>query len=168
MSNPKRRKKSAIKIILAIVGGMMLVAMIGVIVSGIWYKRQCNIIYDEVNSSVVSSGMKIYAEYEGEGVEISKANINNIINSVTDRMVLFTSADKMPDEEPVILRFANELSMEIYPANGYEVFVKHITESKTRYYYIENTCNFTNLKKMVSLDQWSYPNILVDYMESLN
>ncbi len=95
-------------------------------------------------------------------VLISEANINPIIKSITDSMVVFASADDIPNEDPVILEFGDLLLMEIYPAEGYEVFVKHVRKNKAKYYYIKNTCNFNNLKKMVSLDQWSNPNIGID------
>jgi hypothetical protein len=161
MSSHIRKRKFNKWIILPILGSAILVVMLGIVVSGFWYKSQCNKIYDEINASVVKSGMKIYAEYDERKVEISRPNINYVINSITNRMVLFTSADKMPQTEPVILQFGDELLMEVYPNEGYGVFVKHATDKKTNYYLIENTCNFNNLKKMVSLDEWSYPNILV-------
>lgn len=163
MNNPVRKRKVNKWMILPIIGCIVLVTMLGTVISGFWYKRQCSIVYDEVNSSVVKSGMKIYAKYDEQKVEISRPNINYIINSVTDRMILFTSADKTPQTEPIILEFGEELSMEIYPSDGYQVFVKHATTGeKAKYYLIKNTCNFNNLKKMVSLDEWSYPNILVE------
>lgn len=150
-------------VIFAIVGITILVSLIGVVVAGFWYKRKCSIIYDEVNASVVKSGMIIHAEYSGQKVLISQPNINYIINSVTDRMVKFASVDDMPKEvEPVILQFGEELLMEVYPAEGYDVFVKHANKNKTKYYFINETCNFNNLKKMVSLDQWTYPNISIE------
>lgn len=162
MSNPVRKRKVNKWIILPALGCIILIVMLGTVIGGFWYKRQCSIVYDEVNASIVKSGMKLYAEYDEQKVEISRPNINYIINSVTNRMVLFASADKKPQTEPIILEFGEELSMEIYPSDGYEVFVKHATDKKTKYYLIKNTCNFDNLRKMVSLDEWSYPNMLVE------
>ncbi len=137
-----------------------LIAMVGVVVGGILYKRQCDNVYDEVNASIVESGMKLYGEYNGQNVEISQQNINYIINSVTSRMVTFSSANKMPSVDPVILQFGDSLLMEVYPEEDYKVFIKHRTDKKTKYYYIDDTCNFSNLIKMVSVDEWSYPNIV--------
>ena len=162
MNNPGRKRQFNKSILFPVIGIGLLLAMIGVVVSGFWYQRQCSIIYDEVNASVVKSGMKIYAEYDGQKVEISRPNINYVINAITDRLVSFTSEDKTPEEEPVILAFGEELLMEIYPAEDYNVFVRHTADDKTKHYIIKGTCNFNNLKKMVSLDQWSYPNILVE------
>lgn len=141
---------------------ILLIVMVCVVVRGFWYKRQCDLIYNEVNTGVVRSGMKIYAEYEGQKVEIASPNINRVVNSVTNPLVLFTSVDKMPEAEPIILEFGDELRMEIYPGNNYEVFVKHVNDKKTKYYTIENTCSFKQLKKIISLDEWSHPNILIE------
>lgn len=162
MSNSKKKRKPYKGSAITVIAIIILIVMAGVVGRAFWYKRQCDIIYSEVNSSVVRSGMKIYAEHKGQKVEISKPNINRVINSVTDRMVLFTSADEMPEEEPIILEFGDVLLMEIYPGERYDVFVKHATDEKTKYYIIKDTCNFDQLKKLVSLDEWSYPNILME------
>lgn len=162
MSKPRRKIRISKVFIMATLGSAFVCVLVGVVVAGLWFKRQCNIVYDEVNSSVVKSGMKIHAEYDEVEVEISRSNINSVINSVTSRMVYFSSASKMPQAEPVILRFGDELLMEIYPDEGYGVFVKHVTNARTKYYIIENTCNFNNLKRMISVEDWSYPNILIN------
>lgn len=162
MNSSKNKRKLNKGNLVLITVTLLLVVMVGVVVRAFWYKRQCDIIYSEVNSSVVKSNMKIYTEYEGQKVEISQPNINRVINSVTNDLVLFTSAKEMPEEDPIVLEFGDELLMEIYPGEKYEVFVKHETDKKTRYYTIENTCNFKQLKQIISLDEWSYPNILIE------
>jgi hypothetical protein len=136
--------------------------MIVIIFEGFWYKRRCDIINEEINASVLKSGMKIYAEYQNQRVEISQANINRVINSVTDRLVYFSSKDEMPEAEPIVLEFGNVMSLEIYPDEGYDVFVKNSSDKGTKYYIIKETCSFKQLRKMVSVDEWAYPNILTE------
>lgn len=162
MSNRGSIRKFIKANLFPVFGIVILITMIAVVYRFFWYKRQCDIIYNEVNSSVVECGMKVHAKYQGQKVEISQANINRVINSVTDRLVYFASADEMPQKEPIILEFGDILLMEIYPATGYEVFVKHQTQDKTSYYIIKDTCNFDQLRKVVSVDEWSSPNILIN------
>ena len=162
MSSPEWKRRINKGNILLVTGIIILLIMIGVVFRIFWYKRQCDIIYNEVNSSIVESEMKLYAEYMGQKVQISRPNINRIINSITDRLVYFTSEKEMPEEDPIVLEFGDVLFMEVYPAEGYEVFVKHSTDEKTEYYIIKNTCSFKQLKKMVSVDEWSSPNILIE------
>ena len=164
MSKSKKKIKFNKSILLIILGSIILIAMVGVIVSGFWYKRQCDIIYDEVNASVVECGMQVHGEYEGQRVLLSQPNLNYVMRSVTDKMVVLSSRDDIPDgePEPVRLHFGEVLLMELYPGEGNKVFIRHFIDDKTKYYIIEDTCNFNNLKKMVSLDEWGYPNILLE------
>ena len=162
MSNSKKKRKIYKGSVITAIAIIVLIVMAGVVIRAFWYKRQCDIVYSEVNSSFVKSGMKIYAEYNGQKVEISQPNINRVINSVTDRMVLFTSEKEMPEGEPIILEFGDVLLMEIYQGERYDVFVKHKTDEDAKYYIIKDTCNFQQLRKMISLDEWAYPNILME------
>ena len=157
----KGKRKVNKTIILIIVGSIILMAMVGTIVRIFWYKRKCDIIYNEVYASVVECDEKVFAEYGGQMVILSRPNLNYVLKSVTDRLVILSSADKMPTGDPVRLYFGDVLLMEVYQTEGYDVFVKHVIDKKTKYYIIDGTCNFKNLKKMVSLDEWSYPNFLV-------
>lgn len=161
MSKTKRRKVNK-TIILIVVGSIIFMAMVGTVVRMLWYKRKCDIIYNEVNASVVECDEIVYGEYGGQKVMLSRPNLNYVLKSVTDRLVVLSSADKMPSGDPVSLYFGEVLLMEIYKGEGYDVFVKHVIDNKTKYYIIDGTCNFKNLKKMVSLDEWSYPNFLVE------
>lgn len=164
MSKSKKKIKFNKSMLMIAVGSIIIFAMVGVIVSGFWYKRQCDIIYDEVNVSVVECGLQVHGEYDGQIVLLSQPNLNYVIRSVTDKMVVLSSHDEIPEgePEPVRLHFGDVLLMEIYPGEGNKVFVRHYIDNKAKYYIIDGTCNFKNLKKMVSLDEWSYPNYLVE------
>lgn len=160
MSSSKRKINRTI--IFVVIGSIILIAMIGVVVSGFWYKRKCDIIYDEVNASVFECDEIVFGEYDGKKVILSQPNLNYVLRSITDRMVVFSSADEIPSESPVSLYFGDALLMEVYPGEDSQVFIKHSIGKKTKYYIIEETCNFKNLMKMVSIDEWSSPNLLVE------
>jgi len=164
LSNNAKKYKISKTMVLAIVGSMMLVAMVGLIIRIFWYKRQCDIIYAEVNASVVECGEEVYGEYDGQMVLLSQANLSYVLRSVTDKMVVISSRDEIPEgePEPVRLHFGDVLLMEVYPGEDNKVFIKHSINKTTKYYVIDGTCNFNNLKKMVSIDEWSYPNYLVE------
>ncbi len=166
MRNEKAVKKKARRFdkgkFLMILGPVILVIMIGGVISAIWYVRQCNLIYNQVIDCVGNKDITMYGEYDGQLVEISPENQYPIWNTITKKMVTFTSADKMPDKKPVIIRFDDILEMEIYPTESRDLFVKHVKDKKIRYYYITDARDFSYLKKMVSLDGWSAPNIIVE------
>jgi hypothetical protein len=148
--------------VLLILAPVILVGMIGAIVSALWYVRQCNVNYQQVIGCIGNNEITMYGEYDGQIVEISYENRHPIGNTITEKMVTFTSADKMPAETPVIIRFDDILEMDIYPTKSKDLFVKHVTDKKIKYYYIKDACDFSYLKKMVSFEGWCVPNIIVE------
>ena len=56
-------------------------AMVGTIVRIFWYKRKCDIIYNEVYASVVECDEKVFAEYGGQMVILSRPNLNYVLKS---------------------------------------------------------------------------------------
>lgn len=146
--------------ILIVLGIIMFFGVIGFIARACWYVYQCNSIYNQVTGCTGDNDITIYGEYDGQTVKVAYGNRTSIWDTVTEKMVTFTSADKMPAQQPVILRFEDKLKMEIYPAEGKDLFVKHITDKETKYYIIKNACDFSYLKKMVSIEGWNVPNMI--------
>lgn len=147
-------------IIMIVLMTVILLGMIGFIVSSLWYSHQCNMIYNQVTDCVGDKAVTIYGEYNGQMVEIAYENRNSIWDTITDKMVVFTSANKMPAQQPVIIRFDDYMKIEVYPTESKDLFVKHLTGKTIKYYYIKNACDFTYLQKMVSLEGWNVPNMI--------
>lgn len=168
MKNEKTEKQKARRFhlskgtFLMILAPVILFAMIGAIGSALWYAHQCNLNYNQVIDCIGHNEITMYGEYDGQIVEISYENRHPIGNTIAEKMVTFTSADKMPAKKPVIIRFDDILEMDIYPTENKDLFVKHVMDKKIKYYYIKDACDFSYLKKMVSLEGWCAPNIIVE------
>lgn len=145
-------------VILSIFGISLLLIIIVFIVRALMFSYQCNIIYNQVSAHAGNNDLAMHGEYNGEIVEITYENRFPIWDTVSDKMVEFTSADKMPDEKPVTLSFEDGFLMELYPTDSKDLFVKHVNNDKVKYYYIKNTNYFDYLVKMVSLEGWSVAN----------
>lgn len=149
-------------IVLYILVAVIFAGMLIFIVSSLWYSRQCSLIYNQVTNCVGNYDIAMYGEYDGQIVEIARENRNPIWDSITDKMVVFTTADQMPAEQPVIVRFDDILKMEIYPTDSKDLFVKYEKGGTVKYYFVKNTSYFSYLLKMVSKDGWLAPNIVPD------
>lgn len=148
-------------ICLSITGILVFVVIIFFIVRALMFSYQCNVIYNQVSAHIGNNDLVMYGEYDGQIVEISYENRFPIWDTVSDKMVEFTTVDRLPDMKPVILRFEDGFLMELYPTDSKDLFVKHVTNDKVRYYYINNTNYFEYLVKMVSLEGWSVTNKVI-------
>lgn len=145
-------------VILSILGISVFLVIIAFIVRALMFSYQCNIIYNQVSAHIGNNDLVMYGEYNGEIVEVTYENRFPIWDTVSDKMVEFTSSDKTPEEKPVTLHFEDGFLMELYPTDSKDLFVKHVNNDKVEYYYIKNTNYFDYLVKMVSLEGWSVAN----------
>lgn len=145
-------------VILSILGISVFLVIIAFIVKALMFSYQCNVIYNQVSVHAGNNELTMYGEYDGAIVEITYENRFPIWDTVSDKMVEFTSADKTPDEKPVTLCFEDGFLMELYPTDSKDLFVKHVNNDKVKYYYIKNTNYFDYLVKMVSLEGWYVAN----------
>ncbi|MFT4144701.1 MAG: hypothetical protein QM644_09620 [Mobilitalea sp.] len=148
-------------IVLSMLGISVFILIIAFIVRALMFSYQCNEIYYQVSTHAGNNDLVMYGEYDNQIVEIAYENRFPIWDTVSDKMVEFTSADKTPDDKPVTLRFEDGFSMEVYPTDSKDLFVKHVIKDKIKYYYIKNTNYFDYLVKMVSPDGWSAANLSV-------
>lgn len=136
----------------------LLITGFVLIYGSIRHKLKIERIYNQITECVGTREITMYGEYNDQTVKISLENRGPIWEYLTDRNIEFTTIDDMPDVEPIIVQFDDKLEMDIYPMEDYKVFVKHVDGKKVIYYIIDGTCNFTNLKRMVSLEGWYAPN----------
>lgn len=145
-------------LILSILGISIFLLTIVFIVKALMFSYQCNVIYNQVSTHSGNNDLAMYGEYDGEIVEIAYENRFPIWDTISDKMVEFTSANKTPAEKPVILSFEDGFLMELYPTDSKNLFVKQVNNDKVKYYYIKDTNYFDYLIKMVSLDGWYVAN----------
>jgi hypothetical protein len=154
----KRRFKLDIGKVAIIFVLALIIAGLSIVYVAFQHKLKINAVFNQVTKYVGNPDNTMFGEYNGQTVKIAHENRDVIWNSVTDKNIKFSTSDKMPAEEPIIIQFGDKLELDIYPMEDYDVFVKHISENKVKYYIIEGTCNFSHLKRMVSLEGWYVPN----------
>lgn len=160
----KDRLKLSPWMIVAIIVTVLLVGGSSIVINGLRYKSKAGRIYNNITACVGNRDVTMFGNYNGETVKIAYENRDVIWNAITDKNIVFTTAEEMPAEEPITIRFDRKLEMEFYPMEGYNVFVKYIDGDKIEHYIIEGTCSLTQLKKMISLEGWYAPNTLFTHL----
>lgn len=164
MLKTKLRFKLSPGMIILIIIVILLIVGSGVIFKGFQYKMKVGGIFNNITACVGDRDTAMFGSFKGDTVKIAYENRDVIWNAITDKNIVFTTVEDMPAKEPITIRFDRKLEMEIYPMEGYDVFVKYIDGDKTQHYIIEGTCSFTQLERMISLDGWYAPNTLFTHL----
>jgi hypothetical protein len=141
-----------------LVMAVLLIVGFSIIFVFVRHKLKVNSVFNQVTDCVGNPDMTMFGDYNGQTVKIAYENRDVIWNAITDKNIIFSSADKIPATDPIIIKFGDELELDIYQMEDFNVFVRHMSGEKVYYYIIKGTCNFFNLEKMVSLEGWYTPN----------
>lgn len=160
----KLRFKLSPWMIVVIIITVLLIGGSGVIVNGLRYKSKAGTIFNQITAYVGNRDITMFGEYKGVTVKVAYENRDVIWNAITDKNIVFTTAEEMPAEEPITIRFDRKMEIEFYPMEGYDVFVKYMDGDKIEHYIIEGTCNLTQLEKMISQEGWYAPNTLFTHL----
>lgn len=137
---------------------VLFIVGFGIIYGSLSKKLKIEAVFNQVTNYAGNPDVTMYGEYKGQTVKIAHDNREVIWNAVTDKNIIFSTADDMPATEPIIILFDDKLELDIYSMADYQVFVRQITGKEEKYYIIDGTCNFSFLERMVSLEGWYAPN----------